>query len=128
MLQNRSRCRFQTTGPPLATVGTVGVGARLILWRWCLDSASLELLSASHVYDMQALTTLVERISARNIDHDSIADMLQAADLYESQHLKRSCFKYVKANSNTVLVQYDFITISSQNPTLWLEMSQAIAN
>ena len=91
-----------------------------------LENETEALLRVANEYQMESFqmvcqTKFVEKIATGTVKH-----LLLLSKLLDLAFLQKSCFEFIRDNMSTVLTDPDFVTLASEEPELWKEMSAAV--
>ena len=87
-----------------------------------LEEHSLDILSLAHEYDMVELVTIVEIELIEKISTDNVKDLLHCSARFELERLKACCFDFVKTEGIDLIMDKEFVKISSEDENLWDEL------
>lgn len=93
-----------------------------------LDEQATELMGVAAEYELQDLRTLCEKRCLATLSLDNVKERMQLAHLHECKELKRGCFKFVQRNAATLLTSSSMLSLMSEDPALWADMTKAISN
>jgi len=86
------------------------------------------MLSVASEYGIVPLMELAERCCIRRLTPSNLKEMLQLADLRSSTTLKEACFDYVHQRGASLLAEPQFLSLASEDPQIWKELTFAIAS
>jgi hypothetical protein len=95
-----------------------------------LDSKVLEenvcslVMGLSAKYMLPCLQKLCEQRCVTTLSLENIKDVLVLANLHKSKDLKSS-FDFIRRNSAAVLTNPDMMSLSTEDPSLWAEISSS---
>mmetsp|Transcript_15680 Transcript_15680/g.25776 ORF Transcript_15680/g.25776 Transcript_15680/m.25776 type:complete len:403 (+) Transcript_15680:138-1346(+) len=82
----------------------------------------LGLLEIACEYDIKPLVQVSVDNCIKNLKLDNVRMMLQSAQLYSCDKLKKACFECIKTDTSKALMSPDLIGLATENPNLWAEL------
>merc|ERR1712151_1365137 len=85
-------------------------------------SSLIALLQVAHRLELLPLTDLCAENLSDRLEVDTVAEVLQAADMLNCEALKTTCVEYVVEHAADVQKTNSFKSLVSDNPSLMLEL------
>lgn len=87
-----------------------------------------EIISLAHDYQLSGLLEKAEMIMTEKVNEFNVKQVLQTAVIYNLDILKESCFHYIKASSRNIVMEKEFMELSTKDEALWEELRTYLIN
>jgi len=92
-----------------------------------VNAHATELLTASHEYMLPELYRIAEANCIGNISVETVVNLVQLANVVQSQNLQTACFDFVRANAAQTLTNPNLLALANDNPRLWKKLTAAVS-
>lgn len=92
-----------------------------------IEDHPMDMLSIASEYDITSLKDLASFHCIRSIDLENFKTMAELAHLHGIKYLKNACGVFLKNYSGTVLKNPEIMSLPTDKPDLWAELTAGIA-
>ncbi len=82
----------------------------------------IDVLNLAHEYDLARFVYSIEEYLLEKLNRDNVKEILYCSERLDLLELKEKCFDFVRSEGFDLIMDENFLQISTENKALWIEL------